>query len=100
MEIFGFSPDDVDRGEMVADIQRQIRWIGTTPVFAPPKGGKTRLVRSAPESWKKSTRTWPPSSLSQSPCLGSSPEGVRLPHGCSFAGPKVFSASALVLPAG
>jgi integrase len=44
MEIFGFSPDDVDRGEMVANIQRQIRWIGHTPVFAPPKGGKTRLV--------------------------------------------------------
>jgi integrase len=44
MEIFGFSPDDVDREEMVANIQRQIRWIGNVPVFAPPKGGKTRVV--------------------------------------------------------
>ncbi|MEV7096775.1 hypothetical protein AB0M80_28375 [Amycolatopsis sp. NPDC051045] len=44
MEIFGFSPDDVDREEMVANIQRQIRWIGNTPVFAPPKDGKTRLA--------------------------------------------------------
>ncbi|MEU8636209.1 tyrosine-type recombinase/integrase [Amycolatopsis sp. NPDC048633] len=44
MEIFGFSPEDVDREEMVANIQRQIRWIGNTPAFAPPKGGKTRLV--------------------------------------------------------
>jgi integrase len=44
MEIFGFSPDDVDREELVANIQRQIRWIGNAPVFAPPKGGKTRQV--------------------------------------------------------
>jgi integrase len=44
MEIFGFSPDDIDREEVVANIQRQIRWIGHTPVFAPPKGGKTRVV--------------------------------------------------------
>jgi integrase len=44
MEIFEFSPDDIDREEMVANIQRQIRWIGNTPVFAPPTGGKTRLV--------------------------------------------------------
>ncbi|MGW3961833.1 tyrosine-type recombinase/integrase [Amycolatopsis sp. NPDC005003] len=44
MEIFGFSPDDLDRDAMIANVQRQIRWIGTTPVFAPPKGGKTRVV--------------------------------------------------------
>ncbi|WP_370948180.1 tyrosine-type recombinase/integrase [Amycolatopsis sp. cg5] len=44
MEIFGFSPDDIDREEMVCNVQRQIRWIDNTPVFAPPKGGKTRVV--------------------------------------------------------
>jgi integrase len=44
MEIFGFSPDDVDRDEMIVNVQRQIRWIGTQPVFSPPKGGKTRVV--------------------------------------------------------
>ncbi|WP_344425505.1 site-specific integrase [Amycolatopsis minnesotensis] len=44
MEIFGFSPDDVDRKRSVLNIQRQIRWIGRVPVFAPPKGGKTREV--------------------------------------------------------
>ncbi|WIX92703.1 tyrosine-type recombinase/integrase [Amycolatopsis sp. DG1A-15b] len=44
MEIFGFSPDDIDRDEMIVNVQRQIRWIGTQPVFSPPKGGKTRVV--------------------------------------------------------
>jgi integrase len=44
MEIFGFSPDDIARDDMKAKIRRQIRWIGPTPVFAPPKGGKTREV--------------------------------------------------------
>ncbi|WP_370965225.1 tyrosine-type recombinase/integrase [Amycolatopsis sp. cg9] len=44
MEIFGFGPDDVDRDEMIVNVQRQIRWIGTQPVFSPPKGGKTRVV--------------------------------------------------------
>jgi integrase len=44
MEILAFSPDDVDRGAMEATIDRQIRWIGQRAVFAPPKGGKTRVV--------------------------------------------------------
>ncbi|MEV8611558.1 tyrosine-type recombinase/integrase [Amycolatopsis sp. NPDC051373] len=44
MEIFGFSPDDIDRDEMIVNVQRQIRWIGGQPVFSPPKGGKTRVV--------------------------------------------------------
>ncbi|MGC7098957.1 tyrosine-type recombinase/integrase [Amycolatopsis lurida] len=44
MEIFGLSPDDVDRDNMMLHVRRQIRWIGRVPVFAPPKGGKTRSV--------------------------------------------------------
>lgn len=44
MEIFGLSPDDIDRDEMVVHVQRQIRWINNTPVFSLPKRGKTRKV--------------------------------------------------------
>lgn len=44
MEIFGLSPDDIDREDEVINVNRQIRWIGKVPVFAPPKGGKTRVV--------------------------------------------------------
>lgn len=43
-EILGFSADDINREEMELNIVRQIRWIGDTPVFAPPKGGKPRVV--------------------------------------------------------
>jgi hypothetical protein len=100
MEIFGFSPDDVDRGERVANIQHQIRWIGNTPVFAPPKGRKARLVpigAGVLEETDAHLASFEPVTVTL-PWL--EPGGVRLPHGCSFAGPKVFSASALVLPAG
>ncbi|WP_236808265.1 tyrosine-type recombinase/integrase [Amycolatopsis albispora] len=44
MEIFGLSPDDINREEMIVRVQRQIRWVDNRPVFAPPKGGKTREV--------------------------------------------------------
>ncbi|MCE7006721.1 hypothetical protein LWC34_28410 [Kibdelosporangium philippinense] len=44
MEILGMSPDDINRKEMEFNVNRQIRWIGGVPVFAPPKGGKTRIV--------------------------------------------------------
>lgn len=44
MEILAFSLDDIDRDEMEVTVNRQIRWIGRVPVFAPPKGGKTRVV--------------------------------------------------------
>lgn len=44
MEILGCSLDDIDRDKMVFNVARQIRWIGKVPVFAPPKGGKTREV--------------------------------------------------------
>ncbi|WP_436496723.1 tyrosine-type recombinase/integrase [Actinokineospora sp. HUAS TT18] len=44
MEIFAFSPDDIDREAMVANIQRQIRWVEGQPVFSLPKRGKTRAV--------------------------------------------------------
>ncbi|WP_410662902.1 tyrosine-type recombinase/integrase [Amycolatopsis sp. lyj-84] len=44
MEMFGASPDDIDRDALELHVERQIRWIGSVPVFAPPKGGKTRIV--------------------------------------------------------
>lgn len=44
MEIFALSPDDIDRDAELLNVNRQIRWIGRVPVFAPPKGGKTRAV--------------------------------------------------------
>ena len=43
-EILGFSPVDVDREAMVVNVVRQLRVVGRTVVFAPPKGGKTRTV--------------------------------------------------------
>jgi integrase len=43
-EILGFSPVDVDREAMVVNVARQLRVVGRTVVFAPPKGGKTRTV--------------------------------------------------------
>jgi integrase len=44
MEIFGLSPDDIDRDKMEVNVVRQIRWIDKAPVFSPPKGGKSRVV--------------------------------------------------------
>ncbi|TCO45937.1 tyrosine-type recombinase/integrase [Actinocrispum wychmicini] len=44
MEVFGLSPDDIDRDALELHVNRQIRWIDSRPVFAPPKGGKTRVV--------------------------------------------------------
>lgn len=43
-EIFGLSDTDIDRREQVLHIVRQVRWVDGVPVFAPPKGGKTRDV--------------------------------------------------------
>ncbi|MEU5692129.1 site-specific integrase [Actinosynnema sp. NPDC020468] len=44
MEIFGLGPDDLDAENMELHVVRQIRWIGGQAVFAPPKGGKNRVV--------------------------------------------------------
>lgn len=43
-EMLGLSADDVDEDEMVVRVQRQVRVVGRTLVFAPPKGGKSRIV--------------------------------------------------------
>ncbi|AXX33681.1 phage-related integrase [Actinosynnema pretiosum subsp. pretiosum] len=43
-EILGLSPDDVDDAGMVLRVQRQLRVIRGQLVFAPPKGGKRRVV--------------------------------------------------------
>ncbi len=47
-EILGFSPDDIDREEMVVRVQRQIKTVKGVMMFAPPKGGKTRTVPLSP----------------------------------------------------
>jgi integrase len=44
MEILAMSPDDINRDAMEFNVNRQIRWIDSHPVFAPPKGGKSRVV--------------------------------------------------------
>jgi len=44
MEIMAISPSDINHEDMELNVVRQIRWIGSQPVFAPPKGGKTRVV--------------------------------------------------------
>ncbi|WP_307867869.1 tyrosine-type recombinase/integrase [Umezawaea beigongshangensis] len=43
-EILGFSPDDVDREEMVVNVVRQIRMVGRQLVFSAPKRNKERQV--------------------------------------------------------
>jgi integrase len=43
-EIFGLSDVDIDRDGGVLHVVRQVRWVDGVPVFAPPKGGKTRDV--------------------------------------------------------
>ena len=47
-EVFGLSDVDIDREEKVLHIVRQVRWVDGVPVFAPPKGGKTRDVPMSP----------------------------------------------------
>lgn len=43
-EVFGLSPDDIDREAEVVNVVRQVRLVENKPVFAPPKRGKTRSV--------------------------------------------------------
>lgn len=43
-EAFGLSPDDIDFLGKEVRVVRQLKLIGAKPVFAPPKGGKTRTV--------------------------------------------------------
>ncbi|MGW4593687.1 tyrosine-type recombinase/integrase [Amycolatopsis thermoflava] len=47
-EALGLSLDDFDQEEMVVQVQRQVRIVGDTLVFAPPKRGKTRTVPLSP----------------------------------------------------
>ena len=48
-EILGFSPDDIDRGSMVLNVNRQIRRLpGGVRVFSLPKGDKTRQAPLSP----------------------------------------------------
>lgn len=43
-EILGFSPDDIDRDDLVVHVQRQIKTVKGVMMFALPKGEKTRTV--------------------------------------------------------
>ena len=43
-EILGLSADDIDDGNLVLTVRRQLRLVERQPVFAPPKGGKVRTV--------------------------------------------------------
>jgi integrase len=52
-ETFGLSPDDIDWLRGVVHVRRQVKLVGTTKVFAPPKYGKEREV-PLPES----VRAW------------------------------------------
>ena len=47
-EILGLSPDDVDWVTGVVHVRRQVKLIRGVPVFALPKGGKTRDVPLSP----------------------------------------------------
>ena len=46
-EVFGLSPDDLDREAEVVHVVRQIRLAENKPVFAPPKRGMTLSVACA-----------------------------------------------------
>jgi len=50
-EIFGLGPDDVDWLRGVVHVRRQVKILRSRPIFAPPKGGKTRDI-PLPESVK------------------------------------------------
>jgi integrase len=43
-EILGLSPDDIDRDSKVVRVQRQLKTVRGVTMFAPPKGGKSRIV--------------------------------------------------------
>lgn len=43
-EVFGLSPDDIDWLRRVVHVRRQVKYVGSRLVFAPPKGGKERDV--------------------------------------------------------
>ena len=43
-EAFGLAVDDVDFLHRVVHVRRQVRIIGSTMTFAPPKGGKERDI--------------------------------------------------------
>ncbi|MEU0942532.1 site-specific integrase [Streptomyces canus] len=48
-EAFGFSPDDIDRDQMVLHLRRQLLWENSTrPYFKLPKGNKERDVPLSP----------------------------------------------------
>ncbi|MGH3310776.1 MAG: tyrosine-type recombinase/integrase, partial [Streptomyces sp.] len=48
-EIFGLAVEDIDFLQGTVRVERQVKEIGRSPVYAPPKGGRTREVPLAPE---------------------------------------------------
>jgi len=63
-EILGLAVDDVDIDAMQITVRRQLRIVHRQLVFAPPKGGKTRVVplsRGVGQRLTAHADTWPPS---------------------------------------
>lgn len=53
-EAFGFSPDDIDRDQMMLHLRRQLLWEnGSRPYFKLPKGKKERSVPLSPGLLKR-----------------------------------------------
>jgi integrase len=82
MELLSLSPDDIDRDKKAVNVNRQIKWIGKVPVFAPPKGGKSRVVPigdGALAAVNEYMNTFEPATVTL-PWLtpGGAPETVRL----------------------
>ena len=64
-ELFGVSPDDLDREAGVLHVVRQVRVVDGRQAFALPKRNKTRDVPLARASCDSSTSTWTVSSRSR-----------------------------------
>lgn len=47
-EVFGLADEDIDPDAEVIHVRRQVKKVGAKLVFAPPKGGKTRVVPAPP----------------------------------------------------
>ncbi|GLZ43424.1 hypothetical protein Acsp05_70480 [Actinokineospora sp. NBRC 105648] len=85
-EIFGLSPDDLDREAESVNVVRQVRLVENQPVFAPPKRRKTRsaplasgILRELDEYMER----FPPVALTL-PWLH--PDGDPVTTGCTHCG--------------
>lgn len=65
-EMFGLAAEDIDEDAQLIHVRRQVKKIGSSLVFALPKGAKTRTVPVPPhllERIREHLEKWPPSKV-------------------------------------